>query len=53
MINTASDNGAAYVNKTGDSDKSITLIRFMWMPGVRPVNTPNDIPKRIASKIFD
>lgn len=34
----------------GRIDSKITEIRFIWIPGMRPVKVPTTIPKKSATK---
>ncbi len=51
IIKTQSESGERNFNKNGDDVNTSIEIRFMWMPGIKPVNIPEVTPQIIASNI--
>jgi len=51
-INTQSTNGCVNCNKNGEAESSRTAIKFMCIPGIKPVKIPANIPKETAIKIW-
>lgn len=41
-------NGEVIFNKDAENPRRITAIRFIWIPGIRPVIVPAKIPRLIA-----
>jgi hypothetical protein len=51
-IKTQSTNGFVNRNKKGEAESSRTAIKFICIPGIRPVKIPAIIPKETAIKIW-
>ena len=44
--------GVVYARMIGERERATTEIRFTWIPGIRPVNIPENIPMIIAKIIW-
>ena len=38
------------MSRKARADRVIAAMRFVWTPGIRPVNVPAMVPRRIAVK---
>jgi hypothetical protein len=48
VMKMANVNGVVRVKRNGENERRIIEIRFMWMPGIRPVIVPARSPMRMA-----
>jgi|TARA_Y100000034_G_scaffold63535_2_gene76859 hypothetical protein len=48
VMKMASVKGEVRVKRNGENERRIIEIRFIWMPGIRPVMVPERRPMRIA-----